>query len=669
MIHTTSLSEVSRSQWVALVNEAFKLRREGHVLDLATSPLAQSSLVAPCFLSDEPISADVRGRALQSVLRWAVDRLRPGGRHSWTALNWRPYNILHSFYIRGLKVAELAERMAIANQTLYKIRPQAIEAAAELLRHELDQPQFADERKNYALADRYNRCSPEEQLLLRAASIFEGPVPYRWLHQLTQIGHEENAYTQTHIYKLSQERLLMNRPTHRELMVHPEIRAYLLIQLEPHESKNWHRKAGQLYDAEQQDYLAAAYHLRRGRDFEAAAHILLSHYQEVVDNLKIDELATLLREFQRTELDTVDTWARLNIVIGRIAEWQGALDVALDAYRVGLQAEDPKNKTEAFYRRGRVFENLDIDAAQAHYQQGIEILERQGMQDALLVKLLIHHAWIFIQNRPDLERAAADLQRAREAVQFSDRQNRADLNNAWAELCFRRGELAQATRYRLRAWTVANELQDMGRMLKFEYNLGMDYAHQQRYDKALERLEAGKALAVESGNQEMAGAYYKGIANCYFWQGAYQEAVQQDLLAYHNFVEAGNKKRRAHVCYDLAEAYSELQDIAQGQRYFAEGLKMAQALGDRLLIRDFSELAHTYPTLNMDSSLNERQRTAIAYVKQHGSIANRHYRDLTGISQKQAARDLNELVERDILVRVGRGRATRYRTSAASQEA
>ena len=232
-MNKSSLMKMPQQLWEALVNEAFKLRREEHILALAASPLAQSSLVEACLLSGAPVSADVRGRALQSVLRWAVDRLRPGGQHSWTALNWRSYNVLHAFYLQGMKVADVAERMAISNQTLYKIRPQAIAAAAEVLRTELETPQFAVERKHYTLADRYLQYPPDAQLLLRIASVFERPVSHRWLHHLMRTERDQETSTQLHIYNLSRDQVLINSPERRELVVHPEMRTYLAMQLKP----------------------------------------------------------------------------------------------------------------------------------------------------------------------------------------------------------------------------------------------------------------------------------------------------------------------------------------------------------------------------------------------------------------------------------------------------
>ena len=657
----TILLTTHSTKFTELIGEAFKLQREGHIIALAASPLAQSSLVEDGLLPGEPVSPDARGRALQSLLRWTVDKLRPSGQHSWTALNWRHYNVLYGFYIQGLRVAELSERMAIADQTLYKIRPSAIAAAAAVLRHEMRNPLFTQERKNYAFADRYENCSPQEQLLLRIAAIFERPIPHRWLYQLAHLHRKNTENIQKPLYRLFQKHLLMSSRAGNDFMVHPDMRPYLLLQLELDERQLWHREAGRLYRDEKHAYLAAAHHLYQGRDFEAAARIIIAHYREIVDNLEMDELADLLAEFRRAELKSTDSWAKLNIIAGRVAEWQGKLSIATEKYREGLRAQNVAIKAEAFYRRGKAFENLDTDEAEAHYQQGIELLEKMDEHNPLLITLYIHRAWIFIQNRPDLERAAADLQRAQQAIQFQDLENRADLHNAWAELHFRRGEFAQATEQRLQAWTVANEMQDVERMLKFEYNLGMDYAYQSQYKKSLNRLERGKSLAVKAGNQEMEGLYNKGISNCYFWQGIYQEAVRYGLLAYHNFGETGNKKRQAHVCYDLAEAYNKLQNVSQQQRYFAEGMQIAQMLRDEQLIQDFEELARNYPALDMYGSLNERQKAAIKYVQQHGSIANLRYRTLTGISQKQAARDLGELVKREIFDKVGHGRATRYK--------
>ncbi|RMD64042.1 AAA family ATPase [Candidatus Parcubacteria bacterium] len=61
--------------------------------------------------------------------------------------------------------------------------------------------------------------------------------------------------------------------------------------------------------------------------------------------------------------------------------------------------------------------------------------------------------------------------------------------------------------------------------------------------------------------------------------------------------------------------------------------------------------------------LNERQFQAVLYVKERGSITNKEYQQLTGVSKRTASGELSELVEKCILIKTGgqRGRGTAYR--------
>lgn len=58
--------------------------------------------------------------------------------------------------------------------------------------------------------------------------------------------------------------------------------------------------------------------------------------------------------------------------------------------------------------------------------------------------------------------------------------------------------------------------------------------------------------------------------------------------------------------------------------------------------------------------LSERQIKGVVRVKEKGSITNREYRELTGLSDEGARRDLNDLVSRGVLRAEGKGRSLRY---------
>jgi ATP-dependent DNA helicase RecG len=59
-------------------------------------------------------------------------------------------------------------------------------------------------------------------------------------------------------------------------------------------------------------------------------------------------------------------------------------------------------------------------------------------------------------------------------------------------------------------------------------------------------------------------------------------------------------------------------------------------------------------------SLNDRQIHSVAYVKEHGQITNREYRDMAGLSDEVARLDLNDLVKKEVLLLKGKGRSSHY---------
>ena len=60
-------------------------------------------------------------------------------------------------------------------------------------------------------------------------------------------------------------------------------------------------------------------------------------------------------------------------------------------------------------------------------------------------------------------------------------------------------------------------------------------------------------------------------------------------------------------------------------------------------------------------NLNNRQRKALAFIKQNGSINNKQYQNIAKVTDRTALRDINELINKNILHKIGTtGRATYY---------
>lgn len=63
-------------------------------------------------------------------------------------------------------------------------------------------------------------------------------------------------------------------------------------------------------------------------------------------------------------------------------------------------------------------------------------------------------------------------------------------------------------------------------------------------------------------------------------------------------------------------------------------------------------------------SLNNRQKTAIDYIRENGSIDNSTYQELNDISRQTATRDLGELTRKGIIKQKGKGPGTYYELSS-----
>jgi hypothetical protein len=71
--------------------------------------------------------------ALRSVLNQAIERLRPEGKRQMTTTEWILYNILELKFIRGLKVRDIAGRLAMSESDLYRKQRVAIAEVARAL--------------------------------------------------------------------------------------------------------------------------------------------------------------------------------------------------------------------------------------------------------------------------------------------------------------------------------------------------------------------------------------------------------------------------------------------------------------------------------------------------------------------------------------------------------
>lgn len=664
----TNLAELPPLEFESLVGEALKQYRDGDWLALADSPLAHGNLITPYFLPGEPVTRDSRAQALRVMLHWGIEKLNPGGAQDWLASAWRHYNILYYFYVAGLRVADLVELMGIAEQTFYgSWRPQAVAALARILQDEVTQMREEEDRQRFALLTRYQRRTAGEQKLLRLLTIFaaEEYVPLEWVYALvTDVDVAASLHELSEAYLVQRDELITAVRLNR--VVYPHLSGLLTLE----ERVQWHAAVARLHLAAQ-TYLEAARHFRQAGDYEQAALVLIQHRAAIFDKLQLEGLRSLLAQFRPHELhDRPNVWAQLKIVAGRVAEYLKDVETAVAEYGEALSASDIQVKAEAYYRRAKVLERIDLDECLAHYAYVVDLLERSLLTTrsdldlslmTLLTRIYVDRAWIYIQERPDWDKAAVDLHRTEEimhVVSPEDRAAWAELYTAWAGLYAKKGEAEQSLHYRLQAWVAANETQNVELVLKTAYNLGRAYVWNKQYQSGMKYLELARKSAEKSANLQMQGVCYKGIGNAYFFQGEYAQAIEQYEHAYRIWTETKNRNWQAHICYDLAEAHVHLGQWLPAREFYREGVTIAEEVGQQGLLAQFANLVAAYPVLMETSSV--RENLVLAYLQERQQLAIGEYMDLTRLSRSQAHRDLQALVRKGVLQREGQGRGARY---------
>jgi hypothetical protein len=79
-------------------------------------------------------------RALRAVLSQAIDNIRPDGERHMTTAEWLLYNILELKFIQGMRVRDIAHRLAMSESDLYRKQRIAIKEVAQALA-EMEQEQ------------------------------------------------------------------------------------------------------------------------------------------------------------------------------------------------------------------------------------------------------------------------------------------------------------------------------------------------------------------------------------------------------------------------------------------------------------------------------------------------------------------------------------------------
>ena len=639
------------------VQAALDALRTGDLAQLGASPLAQTELVTAVLLSPTADSL-THGRALESVLKWGVTRLQPGGARSWHNARWRDVNILEAYYWQGERVADVAEWSGYSDiHVMQTLRPKAVAALASVLRDELRQPQDVAGRQRTAAADLFARLPQPARATATLLACFEQALPLELLYALAPTADLPSA-----LEALTQNQLLQQGQNNTAVALHPLVLPIVRLQANPLQRQTWQWQAARYY-ATKGEILTAVVSYREANLLTTGVELLVETWRDLLQRGEQAEIGRLQMELSRYAAESglaPAEQAQIQAIAGQVAESLGDLDEAERHYSRALSSPHTAVKTTALYRLAELSKRKHhMDMALAYYQRGLALLNNDPEADReLQARLYIDRAMIYLQEKQALDAAQADLTAADGLTTAVSQAIMADLHNAWASYYYQRQDKSAELEHRLQAWLAAVETGDTERMMKTAHNLGQAYAWRTEYAPALDYLRRSLVLATEAGNQQLIGANRKSLGNILFWQKAYAEAEGEYLAAHALFVEMGSRNWQGYLAYELAELYATRGQWSAARPCWQEADTLATALGNKMLAAGLADLLAQFPLLQ--ANLNERQEVVLAYVREHGRVTNRDYCNLTHCASVTAARDLKELVEQGILNKQGKGRGTFY---------
>lgn len=628
------MNEIKQAVWDAL--------KQYH----SVQRLSQSSLAVGSLMEGVTWNGDARtlhGYALRGAFLWALQLLGNGNhfeRQSAETLQLR--------YVAGWSVAQCMAELHVVKGAINARQRKGIERVAALLTDAMQQGEVGlAERQRLAVAARYAACSADSRPQLHLWSVFREPVALEAANALA-------TPLQPHLADLIELNWIIQSADGR-VQLHPSGVAYVRQKLDAEERRAYHTCAAEFYECKNL-FETAIYHWQQAHQDNRAAALLFEQ-QETFTALTLNHL---LDGFDGGRL-SADNQAQHQLLKGQVMSAMQDLDTAIDAYEQALQTSNPLTRAQACYGMAKLYESRDVTNALRYYEQSrIFVAQCVGeTAERLQIRIWIDEAWVFINQKSELERAEANLVSAETPLNPAWSDLRIDLDSAWGEFYMRQVKLADCLDARWRAWFKANEIQDMRRMILAGYNLADTLVYAQQINEAWRMVEKVEKLATSAGDQRMVARCHKTLGNlCVLNEGGVASALLHYQRAYDYFVTVKDRHWQGVVCYEMADAYLMNGEPEKASHFIEEGLTIAHELGDKRLEEALQSIMQSHPALT--AGLSARQRTIMWEVVQVGEIRTKQCMVLTGLERRQAIRTLQDLEALQILKKIGKGRGTRY---------
>lgn len=366
---------------------------------------------------------------------------------------------------------------------------------------------------------------------------------------------------------------------------HVFVQAFYYDRLNKRRRQDLHRRAGQFYQTEEQDALAAAEQYARAGDHALAAELATGDLWAAVNRGEGWALSRLLETLPLGNL-APELRALVSAALGQLYKLRNESERARASYQQALNylaASSPSPATQELEARicRLMAELLQLEAPQDALQWTKRGLQRlAGVQSKEEAALHIVRAGLLLA-AGDLTAARADLERSLTLLDPGPSQLRAEALINLSSVCAYQGDIAASTAWLQNALEISQQLNDTYRMIGIWNNLSLDRFTSGDWTGAIEAGEQALALAERTGSPRRQVELHLNLGAILLRFGAGQAAFQdlQDGLA---LARQGKIRRAELIAYiNLAELHLDWNDLTTA----ASLLDNAESLAEELQAR------------------------------------------------------------------------------------
>jgi tetratricopeptide (TPR) repeat protein len=387
------------------------------------------------------------------------------------------------------------------------------------------------------------RLPPAERQMLQILSVFRTAAPA----DVWQKGALGEAEALTALIG----RRLVQEDAQGGVALLPALREVVYAELPVETQEDLHMQAAQIR-AERGEYTAAAFHLQRAGQAEAAVALWYAHRE---DEIHRGQAAAALAIFEQISLRHLAKARQkeLRLLRSELYELGGAPEQVIATLQDAPWDADDDGQVDASLLLGKAHDRQGQgDQALRSYANGLDAASKLQSR---MVDLHVQRSLIYLHER-DMQEAWQEVNRARYLSE-----------NMTGTLHEQTGQLDQATSHYESALAIAQEIGYLAGVARSFHNLGNVASRQRRLDRAIGFYEEAMATHEKMSNRVGLEFARSGIVAPYMQAGRYTEAIAAAERALTFFQAMGNSFWIALNASNLAESHVELGNYAEADGY------------------------------------------------------------------------------------------------------